>query len=851
MKKITFILGLVLLGVTVSAQQITLKEYLPQTIRYNQNIPTPQSVIGYQVGEWSVSHDKLVSYMKAIAAASNRAVLQVYAHSYEHRPLIHLIFSSPENLARLDEIKKQHRLLSDPLKSGNLNTANMPLVVLLGYTIHGNEPSGANASLLTAYYLAAAQGAEIDSLLQNTVIVVDPTLNPDGMNRFAEWINTHKSVSGVTDPNSQVFNEAWPRGRSNHYWFDLNRDYIPLVHPESRGRVNFIQEWLPNIVTDHHEQGSDATFFFQPGVPSRNNPVTPKENYVLTAKIANYHAKMLDQIGSLYFTEERYDDYYVGKGSSYPDINGGIGILFEQASVRGFQRATANGVIDFPFAIKNQFTVTLSTLRAAMDMRKELLNYQRWFYRSAYKKADKDPIKGWVFGDAEDKARTNQLLQVLKIHHIDVYKLSKQYRKDGQVFNPETSFVIPFKQKNYRLLKSIFEPVNHFTDSTFYDVSTWNLWMAFDMPNHLIKDGKTLKNLMANRFSGELSGGSFEKGIHPVAWGFRWEPYYAPRALACLQEAGIRTKLAMEPFTYADRHGERKFGEGSILIPATQKIPQENIIAALKKVAKEDGVDVIAFEAALTPQGIDLGSRSMLTLKAPKIMMLVEGGVSSIDAGEIWHLLDFRFHKPVSLVKQQMFSRVNLYNYNTIILPGGSYNLLNEKDISKLNSWISDGGLLIVYKSANIWAAKHLNLDLKLKKKPVFKPVGIPAYVKQRKKANEQAISGAIFMVQFDPTHPLAFGLEGREIPVFKSSALVADVPKDPYAAPFRYVQSPLLSGYASPENQKRMAGAPFVIVHKIGKGTVISFMDNTNFRGFWYATNKIFANAVFFGKVL
>ncbi len=642
-----------------------------------------------------------------------------------------------------------------------------------------------------------------------------------------------------------------PRGRTNHYWFDLNRDYIPLVHPESRGRVNFIQEWLPNILTDHHEQGSDATFFFQPGVPTRNNPVTPKENYVLTAKIATYHAKMLDQIGSLYFTEERYDDYYVGKGSSYPDINGGIGILFEQASVRGFQRATANGIITFPFAIKNHFTVTLSTLKAAMDMRKELLDYQRDFYVTAYQLADKDPVKGWVFGDVSDRGRTENLLRVLKIHHIKVYALEKSYKTGSYDFEPGTSFVIPFKQKNYRLLKSIFEPVHHFTDSTFYDVSTWDLFMAYDMPNVVIKELKVLQRLQGNLFTGNVFHGHFEPGKAPVAWGFGWTEYFAPRALARLQAAGILTKVAMEPFTYADANGKRKFQDGTILIPAKQTAPRGKIKAVLEKIAREDGVDVYAFETGLTPQGIDLGSRSMLTVHTPKVIMLVEGGTSSLDAGEIWHLFDFRFHKPVTLVKQSMFHRLNLYAYNTIILPGGSYNTLTDKDVQRLNEWIKNGGRLIAYKSANQWAAKNLKLDLKFKKPFVFKPNDIPVYSKRSDKANEQAISGAIFEVRFDRTYPLAFGLEGNKIPVFKTVATAVQVPKAPYAAPFRYTKDPLISGFASDENQKRISGSPFVVVNKKGRGTIISILDNTNYRGFWYATNKIFANAVFFGETL
>jgi hypothetical protein len=213
----------------------------------------------------------------------------------------------------------------------------------------------------------------VDSLLNETVILLDPSFNPDGLNRFASWVNTHKSQTLVTDPVSRELNEAWPGGRTNHYWFDLNRDWLYVQHPESQGRIAKFHEWKPNILTDHHEMGSNSTFFFQPGVPSRINPLTPQKNRELTAKIGTFHARYLDKIGSLYFTEEDYDDFYYGKGSTFPDVNGAVGILFEQASSRGHAQETINGVLSFPFTIRNQVTTSFSTLAAARALRTELL----------------------------------------------------------------------------------------------------------------------------------------------------------------------------------------------------------------------------------------------------------------------------------------------------------------------------------------------------------------------------------------------------------------------------------------------------------------------------------------------
>jgi len=337
----------------IATQAQELDYYLPQDVKYNSKIPTPKSILGHEIGEFHVTHDKLVYYLEKLAEVSDRITIQRYAHTYEKRPLLLLTITSIENHSNLETIKKSHRELCDPQKSSFLNTKNMPSVVWQGYSVHGNEASGANAALVLAYYLAAAEGEQIDTMLKNTIILLDPVYNPDGLNRFATWVNMHKSKNLTTDPNSREFNEVWPGGRTNHYWFDLNRDWLLVQHPESQGRIKKFQEWKPNILTDHHEMGSNSTFFFQPGVPQRTNPITPAKNQELTAKIAEFHAKALDKIGSLYYSEESFDDFYYGKGSTYPDVNGGIGILFEQASTRGHAQETQNGILTFPFAIRN------------------------------------------------------------------------------------------------------------------------------------------------------------------------------------------------------------------------------------------------------------------------------------------------------------------------------------------------------------------------------------------------------------------------------------------------------------------------------------------------------------------
>ncbi len=360
------------------SQEITLDYYLPKA-KYDPAIPTPESVFGHQVGEWHLSHDKLLVYYEKLASSSENITLHEYARSHENRPLIYLTITSVENQQNIKTIQDQHLALCDPSKSGRLDIDEMPLVLYQGFSIHGNESSGANGAPLVAYYLAAAQNKEVRELLEKTVIIFDPCFNPDGFNRFSTWANMHKNRHLTSDNADREYSESWPGGRTNHYWFDLNRDWLPGQQPESAGRIANFQNWRPNILTDHHEMGTNSTFFFMPGIQSRVNPETPAKNQELTFKIGEFHARALDEIGSLYFTQEVYDDFYYGKGSTFPDAQGCIGILFEQASSRGHLQTSKNGELSFPFTIRNQVRTALSTHEAAVTLRSEFAQLSEGF----------------------------------------------------------------------------------------------------------------------------------------------------------------------------------------------------------------------------------------------------------------------------------------------------------------------------------------------------------------------------------------------------------------------------------------------------------------------------------------
>ncbi|MEY4203076.1 MAG: hypothetical protein RL013_779, partial [Bacteroidota bacterium] len=657
------IVFLLLLCVPVLAQQKpTLDYYLPSDVRYDQNIPTPASWLGYEVGEWHTSHDQLIGYMRALDAASDRISLQEYGRSHENRPLVCLTITDPSNFERLNDIKSTRQQLFNPQGTSKPNLKDLPAVYYMGYSIHGNEASGDHASMLVAYYLAAGQSQELTQLLKNTVILLDPCFNPDGLQRFANWINTNKSKTLSADPAGNEYNEPWPRGRTNHYGFDLNRDWLVARQPESVGRVALFQEWRPNVLTDHHEMGSNSTFFFQPGVPSRVNPITPARNQELTAKIATYHAKLLSEKKILFYTGENFDDFYYGKGSTYPDAQGCIGILFEQASSRGTAQETENGLLTFPFTIRNQVYASLSSLQAVGDMRVELNEYLYSFYQSALEEASKAEVKGYLF--TNEDAASEAFLDILEMHKIRATYLMQDYSGGGKTFRAAKTVFVPCQQPQYRLIRGIFERQTTFSDSIFYDISAWTLPDAFGLEWQPVT-GKDISSIKTQeKGKNELQKPAPPPGdIVPFAFAVSPEGYDFPRIAARLLRSGARVRVAMEPFT-ADGHS---FRQGTLVLAADRQNISAREFSSLMNEVAEMGATVTPVENGLTAAGPDLGSSQFPVVRQPKILLLTGDGVSVSESGEAWHLLDTRYQIPVTLVDADRFNGLNLSRYNVLI----------------------------------------------------------------------------------------------------------------------------------------------------------------------------------------
>ncbi|MFC2123688.1 M14 family zinc carboxypeptidase [Bacteroidota bacterium] len=847
----TFLLTFIALFLQSISYQIlaqsSLNYYFGEEEKINPNVPTPEQVLGYQIGQIHVSHEHLVKYLYALSENSDRIQIVQYGHSYERRPLLLLTISSSENLTRIESIREDHIKLSDPLLSSGIEVDDMPVITWLGYSVHGNEPSGGNASLLTAYYLAASQSEEVSKILSSSVILMDPCVNPDGFNRYAEWVITNRSKNLSTDPNNREHREQGPGSRTNHYWFDLNRDLLLAQHPESQGRLQQFHHWKPNVFTDHHEMGSDNTFFFQPGIPSRNNPITPEENYKLTKAIARYHAQELDKIGSLYYSEESFDDFYYGKGSTYPDVNGCIGILFEQASSRSHARETSNGIIKFAFTVRNQFKTSLSTVKAGVDLRLDLLNHQKDFYRSALQEASNNPVKAWVFKFGNGDKRFKNFLEVLDRHQIEVFRFNGQVTTSNGSFSENDSYIVPLSQSQYRLINAIFESRTQFQDSLFYDVSTWTLPYAYDIDCSPLND-RQFKSLDVG---GPAKVRTLEqKLVNKSEYGylFKWDNYLSPKALYHLQDKGVRAKVSMKEFTM----NRTQFGRGCVFIPVSiQSISSDSLFYLIQEIAPVLNYDIYPVSSSWTDSGIQLGSPNIINLDKPEIAVIMDWGVSSGEAGEVWHVLDQRYDIPITLLSILRVGSVDFNRYNTIVMVSGSYNRINENGKKKLKEWVENGGNIIAFKNATRWLNNQKITQIKFKSIKADTLLSDRAYGDLQRYRGAQNISGVILETKIDQSHPLNYGIKNDILPIFKNDKTLFEPSSNPYNRPVMITNNPLMSGYLSDKNLNILKGSSAVNVCKLGNGRIIAFSFNPNFRGYWYGTNRLFANALFFGDLI
>ncbi len=788
----------------------------------------------------------MVAYMEALAASSDRANFEVIGYTNEMRPQIVLTITDPANHNNLESIRQEHLKYTTPETTAP-DPARQPVIVLLGYNVHGNEPSSTEAAILTAYYLVASESKTVKEYLKNAVILVDPAFNPDGRDRHSHWANMHKARQLVADRYEREHNEVWPGGRTNHYWFDLNRDWLPLAQVESRNRLAFYRQWLPNVVTDYHEMGTSSTYFFEPTKPyGSENPIVPRSNYDgLNNLFAPYYRDAMDEMGSLYFTKEVYDNSYPGYGSTYPDIHGGLGMVFEQASSRGHIQESTTEDVTFAFTIRNHLRTSLATVRASVENRETLLQHQRTFFEEALKKGTTAATQTYIFGAAEDWNRTRAFADLLLKHGIKTYHLEQDAAVNGKKFEKGKAFAVPAAQAQYLMVQTMFEPVTTFYDSVFYDASSWTVALAFGMPYEKSAKKVSLGDpLNAN----ELAATEKTVAHAKYAYLFSWTDYLAPKALYHLLKNGVHAKTAYKPFTANVNGKPEDFGYGTIMVSvADQSIDAAKLHTLVSEAANLANINIHAVNSGFSASGPDLGSRSFETVELPRIAMLIGEGTSSYEAGEIWHLLDTRYDMPVVKIDMGEFDRADLNRYNTLILVSLSGNPLSETQVARIKNWTAAGNTLILERGAVNWAIRNKVIAETPVEQKADTETGMRYdFATQQNRQGSKRIGGVVFKADIDPTHPLGFGYTDRNIHVYRNHNYMINPSRNPYQTVVKLLDEAQVDGYVHPEPLAQAKGSASVIASQLGGGHVVCLIDNPNFRGFWYGTNRIFLNGLF-----
>jgi len=822
--------------------------FFPQGGEFDPSIPTPQQFLGYEIGSRYTRHDQLVAYFNELAKHSDKIKVEQIGSSYEGRPLVIATVTSTQNQQQLETLRRQHVTLADPAQP--LSAAgNSPVVVWLGYSVHGNETSSGEAALLTAYYLVASRSADTAQWLQQAVVLFDPAQNPDGRDRAASWHNAYASSPASADPADKEHVEPFPQGRTNHYFTDLNRDWLALTQQDTRPKIAYFHRWYPNVQIDFHEMGKDSTYYFEPSPASMHSPLLPASSYAFNKTLAKYHAQALDALGSLYYTGENFDNFSPVYGSTYPDFHGAVGVTVEQASSRGRVQESVNGPLTFPFTIRNQVATGLGTIRGAVTERDGLLKLQKDFFQSALKQAGQQPVKAFVFGDAHDPGLTAKLLDLLLQHQITVEALSTAVTVDGQRFEPSSAYVVPTAQPQFRLVHSIFADTPPIKGDVFYGSTSYAIAPAYGVA-----------------FAGSRSrigGGARVTAVAPAQGGvvggqagyayvLDWRDYNASRALYALQARGLLTRAAFQPFTAATADGEQAFARGSVVIPvAGQPLAGAALLAAVDDAARTSGVRVQALASGQSRSGIDLGSDSVKALRKPAVALVMGEGVSATEIGSAWFVLDQQVQLPASKLDPAQLGKVSLDRYTTIVLAGGTYTGVDAAAVAALKRWINAGGSLVTYGTAARWAIEQKLADEVLGEDEKEPGAARRAFGDQRDIAAIERVSGNILSADVDTSHPLGFGLPRTQLAINKENGIRFKPSRNPFSTVVRVDETPRVNGYLSETNRNRVAGAAWLLVSPQGQGNVVLFADDPAHRKYWHGTERLLLNAIFFGNQL
>ncbi|MCC6634274.1 MAG: zinc carboxypeptidase [Chitinophagaceae bacterium] len=812
-----------------------------------QTVPSPEEFLGYKIGTKYTRHHQVIDYVRAVAIAKKDMVIaEQYGTTNEGRPLMLLYISTPENIQNLENIRKNNLRITGILKDNvKPQIKNSPSIIWLSYNVHGNEPSSSEAAMLTLYELVNPANTITKEWLKNTVVIIDPCLNPDGRDRYVNWFNQMVGSNEDADPQSREHTEPWHNGRSNHYNFDLNRDWAWQTQVESQQRIKKYNQWMPQIHVDFHEQYYNNPYYFAPAAEPLHEAITPWQKEFQEI-IGRNHAKYFDTNGWLYFTKESFDLFYPSYGDTYPIYNGSIGMTYEQAghSSGGLAVVKSDGdTLTLTDRVFHHFTSGLSTVEAAsINATKTITEFEKYFADAS---AGKNVVYKTYILTSDNKYNIEAIKDLLNKNGILYgtidYKGLKGYcyqlNKDAEVKPLTNTIAVSTCQPKGILANILLEPKSKLNDSATYDITAWSLGYAYGVNTYAIKEKKEIN--YAVTLPATIRNYSSNYGYL-----IQYNSINSVKVLAHLLKKGIKVRFAEKPFVYNGKNYER----GTLII-----IKTGNDINLINKeinfAANKFDINADIVTTGFMDKGIDFGSPHVKLINTKKILLVTGESVSSLAAGEVWNFFDKQLNYPITLVNATELNRINFKNYQVIILPDGYYKFSSDKNtVDKIKEFVSTGGKLIALESA-VNQLAQLDVGFKLKTNPDKEPEKtdytlLKKYADREKDYLPSSIPGAIYKIDLDNTHPLAFGYDSIYY-TLKLDATIYEFMKEGWNVGYLKKEN-YVTGFAGYKVKENLKDGTVIGATEYGRGNIIFFADNPIFRMFWENGKLMLCNAVF-----
>lgn len=802
---------------------------------------SPEEFLGYPLGSKFTAHDKVVDYFNYLSGKNKNMKLVNYGKSYEGRPLLVAIVSSKENIDNLEQIRKNNLNLSKALPADSKLT-RQPAVLWLSYNVHGNEASSTETAMLTIYDLLAEKDKKITDWLKNVVVIIDPCLNPDGRERYVNYFGSVSGRKPNANPIAREHSEPWPGGRSNHYYYDLNRDWAWQTQIETQQRLKLYQEWMPEVHVDFHEQSYNEPYYFAPAAEPIHQDVTAwqKEFQVTVGK---NNAKYFDENGWQYFTKERFDLLYPSYGDTYPLYNGAIGMTYEQGGIgAGLAVVTIEGdTLTLKDRIDHHYTTGMATVETVSKHAAKLIDEFKLYFQ----KAISNPpgiYKSYVV-KAQNLPRIKRLADLLKNNGIEFSYGSDKTVKGYNYENRKTEgfkierndLIVNLSQPKAVLANVLFEPQTVITDSNTYDITAWALPYAYGLKAYALKE--SLKGSYAGTEENIEQVEAVEK---PYAWVFYWNSVSDVQILTALQKLNVKVRIAEQGFTM----GGRVFPSGSLLVyRAENEKSVRGLSGKIAELQKRLNVVLYPAKSGYVESGRDFGSSVYPILTPPKVAVVAGTGISSQGVGEVWHFFEQELNYPIAVIGTHNLSTLDLNKINVLIMPDGYYgDNVNEQ----LGSWIANGGKVILFEDAIAGVAGKKPFEIKLKEVKKEETVVNNSKIYGNKHLDDlsEAIPGAIFRVDLDNTHPLSAGL-GKYYYALKTDNKIYELLNKDWNIGVLKSGS-YLAGIAGKSVLKKLDNGLLFGVQPEGKGTIVYLASDVIFRSFWESGKQMLVNAVF-----